>query len=173
MSLQDDQHRRPYNRLIISACRSTVLRYVSRLFEVSGSTLAHPRFRPPPHGTDALRYLVHKTFSNVFHPRDPRIIRPFIPTVYYIVRSIASDRCKANKSYNLPPIAESSSPVNTIVRFRAPTMKINFVATILFFYFLIFLHPPVIFFDIRSKRREAYDFYDVEYLYAFMLYLNA
>lgn len=31
-----------------------LLRYVSQLFEVSGSTLAYPRFRPPRVGTDVL-----------------------------------------------------------------------------------------------------------------------
>lgn len=32
-----------------------LLRYVSQLFEVSGSTLAYPRFRPPRVGTDVSR----------------------------------------------------------------------------------------------------------------------
>lgn len=45
----------------------------------------------------------------------------FIPTVYYIVRSIASNRCKANTNptTTIPPIAESSSPMNIIVISRA------------------------------------------------------
>lgn len=34
-----------------------LLRYVSQLFEVSGSTLVYPRFRPPRVGTDVLSLL--------------------------------------------------------------------------------------------------------------------
>lgn len=48
-----------------------LLRYVSRLFEVSGSTLAYPRFRPPPLGTDALRYCCTRVLQ-LFQPTDPR-----------------------------------------------------------------------------------------------------
>lgn len=33
-----------------------LLRYVSQLFEVSSSTLAYPRFRPPRVGTDVSLY---------------------------------------------------------------------------------------------------------------------
>lgn len=35
-----------------------LLRYVSQLFEVSGSTLAYPRFRPPRVGTDVYRAVI-------------------------------------------------------------------------------------------------------------------
>lgn len=61
----------------------------------------------------------------------------FIPTVYYIVRSIASDRCKANESYRWIIICSDT----IIVRFRAPTMEIN-LENFLSLSFIFVLLPP-------------------------------
>lgn len=79
----------------------------------------------------------------------------FIPTVYYIVRSIASDRCKANESYRWIIICSDT----IIVRFRAPTMEINlenFLSLSLLFSSLALL--VTISFDVEKSLGEAYDF---------------
>jgi len=61
-SLQSDQHRRIIDSLFLLA--KALLRYVSRLFEVSGSTLAYPpRFRPPRVGTDVSRRYLGESHS--------------------------------------------------------------------------------------------------------------
>lgn len=58
-----------------------LLRYVSWLFEVSSSTLAYPRFRPPPLGTDALRYSWARVLQ-LFQPADPNVIHRAALTIH-------------------------------------------------------------------------------------------